>query len=520
MALFFFSVTIALMFLLPVAAAIALRRRYAVPWWLFCAGMATFIGAQLIHLPLNKLLAEAGILPNLAESASPAATALLLGFTAALSETLTRVVCYWPIFRRRQAEHPQDGAMVGLGHGGVESFGLIAILAGAQFTSLWLLRGDDLGQLGLSAPQLAMLQQQMAIFSAPWLSLLAAVERGLALVLQVALSLLVWYGFRRRSVWPILIALLYHTLIDFTAAYLSVKAISPWLVEGALALLVIPGLLWSARLWRNAPAAPSRNARPIGSDLSSFAVALQKELLLQWRSRRLLVICAIFLLFGLGSPLLARFTPELLGMVEEAAQFADLLPEPDTAEALAQYVGNITEFGFIIAVLMGMGAVAGEKEQGTVAMVLSKPLPRWAFLLSKFTAQALVYVLAFAVASLGSYYYTNILFDDLQAGPFLLGNLLLCLWLLEFAAVTLLGSTLAGSTVAGAGLALAGGILLFILGGLPVVSNFAPAGLVVWASQLGLSGPATPNGGALVAGFSLILALLITAVAVFEVQEL
>jgi hypothetical protein len=132
----------------------------------------------------------------------------------------------------------------------------------------------------------------------------------------------------------------------------------------------------------------------------------------------------------------------------------------------------------------------------------------------------LVYALAFEIAALGAYFYTDILFDGFALGPFLFGNLLLWLWLLVFAAVTLLGTTVAGSTVAGAGVSLAGAILLLILGGLPVVGSFAPAGLVVWASQLGLSGPVTPNGGALVAGLSLILALLVTAVAAFEVQEL
>lgn len=520
MALTFFTISIAFMMLLPVAAAIVLRRRYAVPWWLFCVGMATFVGAQLIHLPLNKWLADAGILGNLAESGAPATSALLLGFTAAFSETLARVVAYWPLFRRRLSEHPQDATMIGLGHGGIEAFGLVAILAGAQFTSLWLLRGADLEQIGVPVSQLALLEQQLAIFSAPWLSLLAVLERGLAIILQITLSLLVWYGFRRRSALPILVALIYHTVVDAAAVYLVTRLDSPWLVEGALALLVLPGLLWAVRLWRTTPTAPPRTPRPVRSDLSSFMAALGKEMLLQWRSRRLFVVVAIFLLFGLGSPLLARFTPELISMIEEAAMFADLIPEPTTADAVAQYIGNITEFGFIIAVLLGMGAIAGEKEHGTAAISLSKPLPRWAFVLSKYAAQALVYGLAFVVAGVGAYFYTDILFDGLAAGGFLLGNMLLWLWIMVFAAVTLLGSTLASSTAAGAGLALGGAILLLVAGGLPAIGVFAPAGLVGWAGQLGLSGPVTPNGGALVAGFALIQALLITAVAAFELQEL
>jgi ABC-2 type transport system permease protein len=233
----------------------------------------------------------------------------------------------------------------------------------------------------------------------------------------------------------------------------------------------------------------------------------------------------VFALFGLLSPLLAYFTPQLLSSIEGAEQFAELVPTPTTADALGQYIRNITQFGFIIAVLLGMGAVAGEKEKGTAAMVLSKPLPRWAFVLSKFVAQATVYLLGFVLAAVGAYAYTAFLFEGLEAGPFLLGNLLLLLWLLTFAAVTLLGSTLAESTGAGAALALGGAIVLLLAGSIPQLSAFAPSALVGWASQLGLPAAAASqaaggNAGSVVANVVLIIVCLVGSVAAFEVQEL
>jgi hypothetical protein len=44
--------------------------------------------------------------------------------------------------------------------------------------------------------------------------------------------------------------------------------------------------------------------------------------------------------------------------------------------------------------------------------------------------------------------------------------------------------------------------------------------LVGWAGQLSLPGLAVPNGGALAMGLVLIIVFLVTAVAVFEQQEL
>jgi len=143
-----------------------------------------------------------------------------------------------------------------------------------------------------------------------------------------------------------------------------------------------------------------------------------------------MIIVVVFVLFGLMSPLLAKFTPELLKSIEGAEQIADLIPEPSTADAMAQYIKNITQFGFILAIVIGMSAVAGEKERGTAAIILSKPLPRWAFLMSKFVAQTAVFAVAFLMAGLGAYYYTTLLFEPIPFLPYMAGNGLLFVWLI------------------------------------------------------------------------------------------
>ncbi len=108
----------------------------------------------------------------------------------------------------------------------------------------------------------------------------------------------------------------------------------------------------------------------------------------------------------------------------------------------------------------------------------------------------------------------------------LFGGLLLWLWGLVFTAVTLLGSTLGKSTGGAAGLALLGAIILLILGGIPQVAQFFPSALVGWAGQLGLPRQlglpeSVPfNGAAVAANGVLIVVFLITAVAVFERQEI
>lgn len=508
------------MIALPLLLAAALRRRFTAPWRLFCLGMATFLLSQAVHLPLNNWLGDLGLLNREMEGRALLQNVIILGLTAGLSEELVRAAGYWFLSWRQRQTSWADSVMLGLGHGGVEAM-IVAVIVAASAASMVALQGTDLSLLAESPAQLAALQQQVALFgSSPALALLPFVERALALSLHVTFSLIVWQAFQRRNAAYVVLAILLHAAYDAVLVYLAQQIDSPWLLEGVVALLALPAWLWIARTARQALATtPAPPVPPLGREWRLFGLALRKELLQQVRTRRLLVVAGVFALFGLGSPLLANFTPQLLQSIEGAEQFADLIPEPSATDAVTQYVKNITQFGFLIAILLGMGAVAGEKELGTAAMVLSKPLPRWAFILSKFAAQSAVYLLGFLLAGVGAYFYTLWLFEALPAGAFALSTFLLLVWLLVFAAVTITASTLASSTGAAAALALGGAVVLLLAGNIPAIAAFVPGALVAWAGQAPLA-DVPPQAGALAAAAVLIVVALVGAIAAFEAQEL
>src|ERR1700733_14274769 len=135
-----------------------------------------------------------------------------------------------------------------------------------------------------------------------------------------------------------------------------------------------------------------------------FWVALRKELLEQWRSYCALLFAAVLVSFWLLSPLTAKFTPELLRVLPNGDQIAALIPPATIQDAVAQYLKNMNQFAVILALLLTMGAVTQEKERGTAAMMLSKPLPRWMFLTAKFAALGLIFAASLALAGLGAYY--------------------------------------------------------------------------------------------------------------------
>jgi ABC-2 type transport system permease protein len=253
--------------------------------------------------------------------------------------------------------------------------------------------------------------------------------------------------------------------------------------------------------------------------MTGFVVLLRKELLEQWRTTRLPVVATIFLLVGLTSPLLARFTPEILKAVG-GGEFSITLPTPDAADAYDQLAKNVGQFGALIAVLLAMGAVATEKERGTAALILTKPAGRGAFLLAKLVAIAATLGLSTAIAAAGGWFYTLVLFRPLDVGGFAAATVLMWLPLVAFAAITLLASTVTRSAIAAAGVGLVAFVVIGIVSVVPGIGPYLPTGLGAPARALALGLPGADVLRPSLAAAVLIVALVVVSWLAFRNQEL
>jgi len=523
---FSYSISILFMLLLPIILAVLLRRRYRVYWMLFVVGTLTFLGSQVVHLPLNNWLSNIGILPQSPQmdGAPLWRTALILGLSAGLCEELARAIGYAVVKWARRFE---DGVMLGLGHAGIEVMIFGGVMTAATISSLLSLQGVDLETMNLTAAQMEAISLQSAQFSAtPLYAIAPLFERILAITAHVTLSIIVLQAFTRKKPLFILVAILYHALIDAVAVYAAVSTNQVWIAWLAFAAVLVPGWIWLLWHWqaRNRELVekdePPPTQTPLGTAVGLFLANTRKELLYQWRTWRVVIVSVVMFVFAIMSPLLTKFTPQLLSSLEGAEMFADLIPEMTVVDSLNQHIETMTQFGFILVILVGMGAVAGEKERGTAGMVLSKPLSRGAFITSKYFSQALLYLFAILLAVAGGYFYNITLFGKLDPGVFLSVNGILLLWILIFAAVTLLGSTLGNSTGAAAGFSLGGAVILLLSGSLPGIGALLPSGLLAWAGQIGAQAGGASNWGAVILGLVIILVCLVSALGVFERQEL
>jgi ABC-2 type transport system permease protein len=225
--------------------------------------------------------------------------------------------------------------------------------------------------------------------------------------------------------------------------------------------------------------------------VNGYRGLLEKEVIEAWRTFRLGVVAALFLVLGIVAPLTARFLPDIIRTLAPAGFVVDI-PEMGVADVLDQLLKNLTQFGALAAILVTMGSVANERERGTAAFVLAKPVTRVAFLTAKVVAIGLIFAIAIALAVGGAWVYTGVLFGPVDLVPWLKLGMILWLSTMVYASITFLGSTVMRSSLGAAGIGFAGLIVLSLASVVPSLATWLPAGLVAVAKSVAL-GESSPD---------------------------
>jgi len=214
---------------------------------------------------------------------------------------------------------------------------------------------------------------------------------------------------------------------------------------------------------------------------------LEKEIIEAWRTHRVVMVCALYVVLGIASPLIIRYLPELqtlFGSVNEELGLGEL----GLADAIDLLTRDLVQFGSIAAVLLAMGSVAGERDRGTLGLVVSKPVSRTAVLASKFVAIAMVLGLATFLGVLATFLYSSLLFAPTDPIAWLQVAMLLLLAVLVPAAITFLGSVLLGSSLAAAAFGIAGLVVLSLGSTLPTANPWFSSGLAEIARAVPVEG--------------------------------
>ncbi len=252
--------------------------------------------------------------------------------------------------------------------------------------------------------------------------------------------------------------------------------------------------------------------------MRGYGVLLAKELTEQWRTGRLPIVAVIFLIFGLTSPILAKYLPEIVKLT--AGSVAIHVPAPTVKDAVAQLVKNLSQLGALVTILLAMGTVAGEKESGTGAFLIVKPVSRFAFMAAKFSGLTMTMLGSIAVCGAASYLYTALLFAAPSLPGYAAACLLLLLGLLVIASVTFLGSTLSRSAVPAAALGVVVLLAEGVVASVPNLAHYALSGLYDLANKVALQQTATDWFVPLVLNGAVVATMIAASWLLFRRQEL
>ena len=254
--------------------------------------------------------------------------------------------------------------------------------------------------------------------------------------------------------------------------------------------------------------------------MMGFRVLLFKELREQIRTARLLAVSVVFLVFGMLGPVTDRYMKQIFDQFESAT-YSALVPAPSLEGALLQITQKLSQFGIICALLLTMGAVAWEKERGTAGMILTKPASRAAFLAAKLVAISLTLGIATALGAGIAYVYTQILYPTVFPLPGYVAMSVLMWWIMvEFTAITLLGSTVTRSAIAAAGIGLVAMLVIGIAAALPYIGVYMPSSLGDPGRAMAMGQDPGMFAGPLLFNLALVPALFAATWLAFRRQEL
>ncbi len=252
-------------------------------------------------------------------------------------------------------------------------------------------------------------------------------------------------------------------------------------------------------------------------------VFFRKEVAEVLKTSRIYVLPGLFLFFGLTSPILTKLMPDILKAVGGSAGGVQIIiPPPTAVDAFLQFLKNLTQIGILAIILTLMGSVAREKDQGTVILVLTKPLSRTAVVAAKVAAAALLVTFATALGYLAALYYTVQLFPGAPVLASLGGIAAFLVYALFITALTVAASAVARNQATAAGVAIG---VFFAVSLLPVFGpawvRWTPGGLPTLAAQI-IAGSARLGDALPGMAVGLALAVLLVAVgsALFRRQEL
>jgi len=151
--------------------------------------------------------------------------------------------------------------------------------------------------------------------------------------------------------------------------------------------------------------------------MRSFFAFFKKECLESLRSGKLVILVALFILFGMMNPAIAKLTPLMMELLADSLAQSGMTVTTVTVDAMTswtQFFKNIP-MALIAFVLIYGGIFTKEYESGTLILVLTKGLARYKTVLSKALLMLCVWTAGYWLCFAVTYAYNAYFWDNAVA---------------------------------------------------------------------------------------------------------
>ena len=170
--------------------------------------------------------------------------------------------------------------------------------------------------------------------------------------------------------------------------------------------------------------------------MRNFLSLLKKDITALIRTKKLLIMLVMLVLFAMESPIIAALTPKILkSMGEEYAAITSAIPDPTAIDAFAQFSKNITQIVLLVMIAMFSSILVKEKVKGTYSILKMNGVRLKEYLLSHICSQVIIFTLSYLVAVMFFIIYTIVLFNKMPQHSFFS---LMCLYLFMLVFIVLI----------------------------------------------------------------------------------
>lgn len=208
----------------------------------------------------------------------------------------------------------------------------------------------------------------------------------------------------------------------------------------------------------------------------TFRILFKKEWMEFFRTKKLIVLWAVAFVVAAMSPLLAKYTPEILklSMGANPALAGFQLPDPTVRDSYMQLFKNLNSMVTIAVVLLFAGQVVEEKSKHTFDLILTKITNRRVFMMAKIT-QSLLQIALGTLMMLGVFeIYNHLFFAEASLVYFIKLYLVIVSVLWFYYAMTFFASVVSKQFVFGLLWVLLLTVIFNIFSLLPKVGDYLP----------------------------------------------